>query len=100
MGSFICQHCGKEFAHYSKTKQEKGRKYCKECAKNIVNKRKNIEYNIIKCIDCDIEVKVDKLDHKTCRCFDCQEKRDSELHRIRNQKYKAKIKSDGNDPNL
>ena len=100
MGSFICQHCGKEFAHYSKTKQEKGRKYCKECAKNIVNKRKNIEYNIIKCIDCDIEVKVDKLDHKTCRCFDCQEKRDSELHRIRSQKYRAKIKSDGNNPNL
>lgn len=73
MGSFICQHCGKEFAHYSKSKQEKGRKYCKECAVILGNKNNHIEYKVVKCIDCGDEFKIDKNDGRTCRCIECQE---------------------------
>lgn len=74
MGSFICQNCGKEFAHYSKSAREMARKYCKECAINIQNDRKNLEYKIINCIDCGEEIKIDKRDSNTCRCQDCYEK--------------------------
>lgn len=75
MGSFICQHCGKEFAHYSKSKQEKGRKYCKECANELkYQKSAKEEYKIIQCIDCGITVKISKKDTKTCRCEECQER--------------------------
>ena len=91
MGSFVCQHCGKEFAHYSKTKQEKGRKYCKECSLNLANKRTNIEYKTIICVDCGEEVKIDKQDGKTCRCLECQEKAVKERDRIRKAKFKISI---------
>ena len=87
MGSFICQHCGKEFAHYTRSSKEKTRKYCKECAINIVNKRTNIEYKIIKCIDCGMEVKISKYDTSTYRCEDCQQnyvrKKDRERKKFR-----------------
>ena len=57
MGSFICQHCGKEFAHYNKTKQEKGRKYCKECAQIVGHNIKKIDYKTIVCVDCGEQLK-------------------------------------------
>lgn len=82
MGSFICQNCGKEFAHYSKSSKEKTRKYCKECSLKLQNKRTDIEYKIVKCLDCGEEVKIDKRDYKTCRCADCQE--------LQNKKNKLK----------
>lgn len=72
MGSFICQNCGKEFAHYSKSSKEKTRLYCKDCSLKLQNKRTDIEYKIIKCADCGIEVKIDKKDTRTKRCEDCQ----------------------------
>lgn len=101
MGSFVCQHCGKEFAHYTKSRQEKGRKYCKQCAKIVANDVVlNLDYKIIKCIDCGEVFKVSKKDTKTCRCDECQEKNSSEKHRLRQQKYREKLKSDATNPIL
>ena len=99
MGSFICQNCGKEFAHYSKSAREMARKYCKECAKLLYNNKtgaKRNEANKTKryCIDCGKEcVILNQNDFKTCRCPDCQEKKNSyskikykERKRIENEK--------------
>ena len=52
MGSFICQNCGKEFAHYSKNKQEMGRKYCKECSEIVRHNNNNLVTKEITCVDC------------------------------------------------
>lgn len=101
MGSFICQNCGKEFAHYTKSRQEKGRKYCKQCAKIIENDVIfDIDYKIIECVDCGEVFKVSKKDNKTCRCDDCQEKKSAEKHRLRQKKYREKLKSDASNPIL
>ena len=71
MGSFICQNCGKEFAHYSKSSREMGRKYCKECANIIGHNINDVPFKITKCIDCGTEVKISKFDSQTCRCLEC-----------------------------
>lgn len=71
-GSFICQNCGNEFAHYNDTKQEKNRKYCKECADLLKNHKVENGVRIIKCCDCGIEVEISAKDHQTKRCYDCQ----------------------------
>lgn len=89
MGSFICQHCGKEFAHYSKSKQEKGRKYCKVCSEIVRHNNNDINFKIIKCIDCGQEIKIDKRDGRTLRCMECQEK----IIRERDRKRKSQKKS-------
>ena len=95
MGSFICKNCGNEFAHYTKSRQEKCRKYCKECSISLANKRtQQQEYKTIVCIDCGIEVKVDIRDGKTCRCTECQE---AEISR-RDRERKAKIKNSTDVP--
>ena len=83
MGSFICQSCGKEFAHYSKSSKEKTRKYCKDCSINNKNHNKGIENKIIICIDCGREVKVDIKDNNSCRCYDCQVKSRKEKDMLR-----------------
>ena len=93
MGSFICQNCGKEFAHYSKSSREKARKYCKECYDLIHHNNKNIEEKKIHCIDCGNIIKIDAKDNRTCRCLDCQEKRNLELHKIRSKKYRENLKT-------
>ena len=72
-GSFVCQRCGKEFAHYNDTKQEKKRKYCKECAQAIHNERKEEDIKIIQCIDCGKNIEVGLKDTRTCRCENCKE---------------------------
>jgi len=89
MGSFVCQECGKEFAHYGNGKNECKRKYCKECSEKLRH-GKTGDFKTIHCIDCDIEVKIDKRDNKTCRCYECQEKIDIEKTRLRVQKYREK----------
>lgn len=73
-GSFVCQRCGKEFAHYNDTKQEKRRKYCKECAVAVHNEKALDDIKIIQCIDCGIDVEVSLKNTKTCRCKECQNK--------------------------
>ena len=86
MGTFICQTCGKEIAHYSNSKQEKGRKYCKECLnhKNVIR--------TFTCVDCGEQVITSSLGTKACRCDDCNEvykrKKQAEYKRI--QRARAK----------
>ena len=82
MGSFICENCGKEFAHYSLSKQEKTRKYCKDCADFIKNNNKEKF-----CVDCGKPIEKNSL-HKRAvlRCEDCQKKyrREKDVIRKRN----------------
>lgn len=94
MGSFTCQRCGKEFAHYTNNKSEKQRKYCKECKNNILNGR--TEKIIINCVDCNKEIIILKRNHKTCRCKECQNKRNKKLHSDRQKSIK--IKNDDTTP--
>lgn len=91
MGSFICQHCGKEFAHYTKSSKEKTRKYCKDCSLSIRNNTQNQEYKVIYCIDCGEEVKIGMKDTKSCRCLECQAvyRRQKDAERKRKNKISA-----------
>lgn len=68
MGTFVCQTCGKVVAHYSDAKQEKGRKYCKEC----LNHKNRVR--VFECVDCGEKVMTSSNDTKGCRCFNCNEK--------------------------
>ena len=94
MGSFVCQNCKKEFAHYSKSSREMARKYCKDCAgkvnKNYSNdKPRNAKEEKRLCIDCGKECVIfNKKDFKTCRCPECQEKHTRERKRL----YMRKIR--------
>ena len=89
-GTFICQHCGKEFAYYNNSVQEKNRKYCKGCSDIIRNKKFDGNLKIIICQDCGKQVEIDKNDVKACRCNDCQEKFRREYNRKWMQDHKEK----------
>lgn len=78
-GTFICQHCGKEFAHYSNSKNESKRKYCKRCSDIIRHNKFDGDLKIITCQDCGKDVEVEKTDAKTTRCFECQDKKNNEI---------------------
>lgn len=89
-GSFVCQNCGNEFAHYNNTRQEKGRKYCKECAALLGHNIHNNKDKVVVCQDCGKEINVSIKNSKTTRCVDCQIKHDSELTRLRVSKNRGK----------
>lgn len=84
MGSFICQKCGKEIANYNKGSGRK-RKYCKECSKIIQNNL--TEFISLNCVDCGKEIKILKKNIKTCRCGECQEKRNNKMHQLYQKAY-------------
>lgn len=95
MGSFICQKCKKEIAYYSNSKNEKKRKYCKECAEIIFNNKSEIiKYN---CVDCGKEFEKSSRNSKTCRCEECQEKRNQKMHQEQQKRY-IKKKNEGRTP--
>ena len=88
MGSFVCKGCGREIAHYTTTRQEKGRKFCKEC----LSKAK-VDTEERKCIDCGKVIPINsKFDRKTCRCRDCQLKTTKENRKAAIVKYREKSK--------
>lgn len=72
MGSFTCQCCGKEFAYNSTGKNAHKQKYCKECANKVGHGKIGEDTKTIFCIDCGIEVSINKRDGQTCRCAICQ----------------------------
>lgn len=93
MGSFVCQRCGKEFAHYNFSPQEKKRKYCKECSAMVfheVDIREPQKYTL-QCVDCK---KIKNVELKECPevfvCEDCKKKRREAMNRDRVKKYRDK----------
>ena len=93
VGFTKCQKCGRTIKQ-SKTKP---RKYCETCAEIVNNeqsmeKYEKINNKIIKCIDCGKEFKINAKDNQTCRCEECQYKRDKELTRERVRKFREKQK--------
>ena len=101
MGSFVCQHCGKEIAYYTMSAREKARKYCKECSQKIHGNKTGAKKNEAKktkrfCVDCGNEcVIISNNDFKTCRCPECQESRNAKSK----IKYKAKKREENNEQN-
>lgn len=95
-GSFVCQRCGKEFAHYNDTKQEKKRKYCKECAKEIERHKGLEDTKIIQCIDCGKDIKVSVKGNHTQRCENCKKMHNKErmAKNVINQRKKLKLLED------
>lgn len=87
MGTFVCEECGGEFAHYNKGKNECKRKYCKECAEKKKNGIKNpdtwISKNYRYCIDCKNRYEVEIFDHSSKRCPECQKKHNNYLASLR-----------------
>lgn len=67
-----CKSCGRLFKTKANTQ------YCKKCTP----KHEKIEYKVITCVDCGKEVEVSSKDNKTCRCEECQEKRNIMLNKI------------------
>ena len=89
MGSFICQRCGKEIAHYSKSFKERSRKYCKDCAESLKNNVTENEQKI--CCDCGKPFVVTKRNYKSLRCSLCQEKMDRFNLRNRVRKFRKEV---------
>lgn len=85
MGKFTCQCCGKEFAHYTRSSREQARMYCKTCADKIGHGKTAIDEKVIFCIDCGVEVRINKYDNKTCRCPECQQEQVRRYDRMRKQ---------------
>ena len=75
-----CKGCGRLFKMH---KSEPGRLYCKECGQG----QDTSNFKVIKCIDCGIDVVINTLNTKACRCENCQEIKNKELKSIRNVKY-------------
>lgn len=85
-GSFVCACCGKEFPKY--INKGSARKYCKECSDRINNNRTR---SIIKiCIDCGKEFE-STTKSKSCRCLDCQHKKNNENKKRYKMKKKAEL---------
>lgn len=83
-----CVSCGKWIRV---NKQD--RRLCRDCS-NISNAQVEKDFfRTVTCIDCGKIFYVPILDTKTCRCEDCQKKRDEELNRIasreRMRRYRA-----------
>jgi predicted nucleic acid-binding Zn ribbon protein len=96
MGTFICKNCGKEFAHYTKSKQEKGRKYCKECA-DILSRRIKEKKDIPApegyryCEECGELFELKSLkDFTSTRCPECQAEVRREKVRENLKRYRSK----------
>ena len=75
-----CKRCGKLFKMY---KGAPGRLYCKECGQ----KEETSEFKAIKCVDCGIELVVNKFDTETCRCEECREAHIKQLRSEQNKRY-------------
>lgn len=89
-GTFRCQKCRKLVVHYGKGKNESKRKYCKECAKAMIDGITfDIKTNKIKtiCDGCGKEIDlVSKYSSKGHYCWECRDK----MNRDRVKKFRAK----------
>lgn len=75
-----CKCCGRLF---KMKKGSPGRLYCKECGqKEEIN-----EFKIIQCIDCGVDIVINKFDTETCRCEECKELHIKNLRKEQNKRY-------------
>ena len=89
MGSFVCQNCGREFAYYTNSKNErKTRKYCKDCANLLgYNKHPNKkEKDVVLCTVCKEWKSIEIIDGKIPNPFIC-EKCKKDIFRLKKTKY-------------
>lgn len=81
-----CRGCGKLFKVNKKSHMKL---YCKECSQ----KEETSDFKVIKCVDCGVDVVVNKFDTETCRCEECnliyQRKRNAE----KNKAYRERLKN-------
>lgn len=93
-GTFKCQKCRKILPHYGNGKNENKRKYCKECAKAMID---GITFDIkstkitTTCDGCGKEIDlVSKYSSKRHYCWECRAK----LHAKAQERYAKKMKTD------
>lgn len=83
-----CVTCGKWIRV---NKQD--RRLCRDCS-NISNAQVEKDFfRTVTCVDCGKTLYVPILDTKTCRCEDCQKKRDEELNRIASRERMRRYRS-------
>ena len=75
-----CEKCGK----LVKDNKYKKRKYCNDCSTYIPQNTKLVE-----CVDCGKSFIVSSKNTKTCRCEDCQNKKNSKDSAIRMRKHRS-----------
>lgn len=93
MGSFVCQRCGKEFAHYSFSPQEKKRKYCKECSSILFHDVdiRELKTYTLQCVDCKKTKRVELKERpEIFICEECKKKRRDEKRKYHAREYRAK----------
>lgn len=81
-----CKGCGKLF---KMQKREPGRLYCKECGQ----KEETSEFKVIRCVDCDSEIVINKFDTETCRCEECNIVYQRKRNATKNKAYRERLKS-------
>jgi hypothetical protein len=77
-----CKGCGKLFKMH---KSAPGRLYCKDCGQQ----KKADDFKIIQCQDCGIDVVVNILNTKTCRCEECQHNANKDRYGRYNSKRRS-----------
>jgi hypothetical protein len=76
-----CEKCNR-LMRQGKTRPKK---YCEECAKYEPIIKKNVV-----CIDCGVEFEVDGSNKRTCRCDECQHRKQLEYQRASMEKSRKK----------
>lgn len=76
-----CELCGK----LMKQSKSNPKRFCRTCS-GIVGGVPD-DTKVIKCVECGRLICVSKMNTKTCRCDECQEKKFKELKSIRNARY-------------
>ena len=78
----VCMQCGKRV--------KKGSLVRSKCLKCRNKELKEKETKTVQCIDCGTEFEVPRMNKRTCRCNDCQNKHNQEYERIKKARKRAK----------
>ena len=81
-----CKSCGRLFKMH---KSEPGRLYCKECGQG-----ENVrEVKIVRCVDCGIDVAVNKFNTETSRCDECYQAYRKHYKAEKERERRARLKN-------
>lgn len=86
-----CKSCGRLFKMH---KGSPGRLYCKECGQ----RSDTVEFRIVKCIDCGVDLFVGKFDTETCRCPECYQTYRRIYKAEKEKERRAKLKAEWTAP--